>query len=134
MGSIKDEVAIIGMGCSKFGERWDVGDEDLAIEAAYEAYEDAGISKKDIDACYLSTVMAQLIGVSGSTAANSLKLKDIPVIRNENWCTSCHIALIEGCIAVASGAYDLVMALGVEKLKDTGYPGLGTDADLCRTR
>ena len=43
MGSIKDKVAIIGMGCSKFGERWDTGAADLAIEAAYEAYDDAGI-------------------------------------------------------------------------------------------
>ena len=41
MESIKDKVAIIGMGCSKFGERWDAGIDDLVIEAAYEAYEDA---------------------------------------------------------------------------------------------
>lgn len=126
MGSIKDQVAIIGMGCSKFGERWDMGTEDLAIEAAYEAYEDAGIGKGDIEACWLSTVMAPLIGVSGTIAADSLKLGNIPIIRNENWCTSGHIALLEACMGVASGAYDMVMAIGVEKLKDTGYPGLGT--------
>jgi acetyl-CoA C-acetyltransferase len=126
MGSIKDRVAIIGMGCSKFGERWDMGTEDLAIEAAYEAYEDAGIGKEDIEACWLSTVMAPLIGVSGTIAADSLKLGNIPIIRNENWCTSGHIALLEACMGVASGAYDMVMAIGVEKLKDTGYPGLGT--------
>ncbi|UCB48486.1 MAG: acetyl-CoA acetyltransferase [Deltaproteobacteria bacterium] len=126
MGSIKDQVAIIGMGCSKFGERWDMGTEDLAIEAAYEAYEDAGIGKEDIEACWLSTVMAPLIGVSGTIAADSLKLGGIPIIRNENWCASGHIALLEACMGVASGAYDMVMAIGVEKLKDTGYPGLGT--------
>ena len=126
MGSIKDEVAIIGMGCTKFGERWDRGTEDLSIEAAYEAFDDAGISKGDIEACYFSTVMAPPIGVSGTIAADSLKLGNIPVIRNENWCASAHIALIEACMAVACGAYDIVMALGVEKLKDTGYPGLGT--------
>ncbi len=126
MGSIKDQVAIIGMGCSKFGERWDMGTEDLAIEAAYEAYEDAGIGRGDIEACWLSTVMAPLIGVSGTIVADSLKLGNIPIIRNENWCTSGHIALLEACMGVASGAYDLVMAIGVEKLKDTGYPGLGT--------
>jgi acetyl-CoA C-acetyltransferase len=126
MGSIKDEVAIIGMGCSKFGERWDVGLEDLAIEAAYEALEDSGVEKGSIEACYYSMVMAPVIGVSGSAAADALKLSGIPIIRNENWCTSGHIALLEACMAVASGAYDMVMALGVEKLKDTGYPGLGT--------
>jgi acetyl-CoA C-acetyltransferase len=126
MGSIKDRVAIVGMGCSKFGERWDKSSEDLAIEAAYEAYADAGVDKKEIEACYYSQVMAPLIGVSGTVGADALKLSDIPIIRNENWCTSGHIALIEACLAVASGAYDMVMALGVEKLKDTGYPGLGT--------
>jgi len=126
MGSIKDKVAIVGMGCTKFGERWDKGTEDLAIEAAYEAYEDAGIGKQEIEACYYSQVMASLIGIGGTVAADSLKLSNIPIIRNENWCTSAHIALIEACLGVASGAYDMVMALGVEKLKDTGYPGLGT--------
>ncbi len=126
MGSIKDKVAIIGMGCSKFGERWDKGAADLAIEATYEAYEDAGIGPKDLEACWFSTVMAPMGGTSGTIAADGLKLGNIPIIRNENWCASGHIALLEACMAVASGAYDLVMALGVEKLKDTGYPGLGT--------
>ena len=126
MGSIKDRVAIVGMGCSKFGERWEDGPEDLAIEAAYEAYDDAGIGKEDIEACWYSQVMGPMIGVSGTVAVDSLKLGNIPVIRNENWCASGHIALLEACMAVASGAYDVVMALGVEKLKDTGYPGLGT--------
>ena len=56
MGSLKDKVAIIGMGCSKFGERWDAGIDDLIIEAAYEAYEDAGIGPKDIQACWYGTV------------------------------------------------------------------------------
>lgn len=123
---IKDEVAIIGMGCTQFGERWDVGLEDLAIEAAYEAYEDAGVGPEDIEACWFSTASAPLIGIGGTTAANALKLRDIPIIRNENWCTSGNIALFEACLAVASGMFDIVMALGVEKLKDTGYAGLGT--------
>lgn len=123
---IKDEVAIIGMGCTQFGERWDVGLEDLAIEAVYEAYEDAGVDPEDIEACWFSTASAPLIGIGGTTAANALKLRDIPIIRNENWCTSGNIALFEACLAVASGMFDIVMALGVEKLKDTGYAGLGT--------
>ncbi len=123
---IKDEVAIIGMGCTKFGERWDAGLEDLAIEAVYEAYEDAGVGPEDIEACWLATASAPLIGVGGTTAANALKLHNIPIIRNENWCTSGNIALFEACLAVASGMFDIVLALGVEKLKDTGYAGLGT--------
>lgn len=126
MGTIKDNVAIIGMGCSRFGERWDCGAGDLAIEAAYEAYEDAGIGPGDIQACWVGQMFAPVNGIAGSTIADALKLTDIPIIRNENWCTSGHIALIEAAIAVAAGLYDVVMAIGVEKLKDTGYPGLGT--------
>jgi acetyl-CoA C-acetyltransferase len=125
MGSIKDKVAIIGMGCSKFGERWDCGLGDLAIEAAFEAYEDAGVGTEDIEACYMSTVYAPMGGIGATAAADALKLRDIPLIRNENWCASGHIALYEACLAVASGMFDVVMALGVEKLKDTGFPGLG---------
>jgi len=126
MESIKDKVAIIGMGCTKFGERWDAGLEDLAIEAAYEAYEDAGIGPEEIQACWVGQASAPLIGIGPATIADALKLQGIPMMRNENWCTTAHIALLEACMAVASGMYDTVMAIGVEKLKDTGYPGLGT--------
>ena len=128
--SIKDEVAIIGMGCTRFGERWDAGQEDLVIEAVYEAYEDAGVGPEDIQGCWLATASAPLIGIGGTVAVNALKLNNIPIIRNENWCASGHIALLEACMAVASGVYDIVLALGVEKLKDTGFPGLGTGRGL----
>jgi len=126
MESIKDKVAIVGMGCSKFGERWDMGLHDLAIESTYEAIEDAGIEMKDIQACFLGTVTSPVIGVGGAVAADALKLRDIPIIRNENYCATGHIAFIEAAMSVMSGMFDVVLALGVEKLKDTGYPGLGT--------
>jgi acetyl-CoA C-acetyltransferase len=126
MGSIKDKVAIIGMGCSRFGERWDAGLEDLCIESAYEAYADAGLGPKDIEACWMGTLTAPMGGIGGTAVSQALKLKNIPVLRNENWCTSGHVALLEACMAVASGVYDVVMAIGAEKLKDTGFPGLGT--------
>lgn len=123
--SIKDQVAIIGMGCSKFGERWDASVADLAIESAYEAFADAGIGPQDIQACFVGQMYAPVGGLGGVQVADALKLNNIPVIRNENFCVAGHIALIDAIMAVASGAYDVVMALGVEKLKDTGYPGLG---------
>jgi acetyl-CoA acetyltransferase len=126
MGSIKDKVAIVGMGCSKFGERWDAGMEDLVIESAYEAFADSGVRPEDIEACYLGMLTAPTGGTGGTVVSNALKFRDIPILRNENWCASGHIAMIEACLAVASGAYDTVMAIGVEKLKDTGFPGLGT--------
>ena len=55
MGSIKDKVAIIGMGCCKFGENWDKSAEDMMVDAAFEAYQDAGIESKDIQACWFGT-------------------------------------------------------------------------------
>lgn len=123
--TIKDNVAIVGMGCSQFGERWDCGAGDLAIESAYEAYEDAGIGPKDIDAVFVGQMYAPVGGLAGAQVIDALKFQNIPVIRNENWCCAGHVALISAIMAVASGAYDTVMAMGVEKLKDTGSPGLG---------
>ena len=55
MGSIKDRVAIIGMGCTKFGELWNKTAEDLIVEAFMEALTDAGIDKKDINAAWFAT-------------------------------------------------------------------------------
>ena len=52
---IRDKVAIIGMGCTRFGERWDAGSEELMVEAATEAIEDAGIEKKDIQAAWFGS-------------------------------------------------------------------------------
>lgn len=126
MESIKDKVAIIGMGCSKFGERWDAGLDDLVIEAAYEAYEDAGVNPADIQACWFGTVTAPTGGIGGTHLVNPLKFKGIPITRVENWCATGHEALRNACFAVACGMYDMVLALGAEKLKDTGFPGLGT--------
>ncbi|MBI2953376.1 MAG: acetyl-CoA acetyltransferase [Chloroflexi bacterium] len=126
MESIKDKVAIIGMGCTKFGERWDCGLNDLAIEAAYEAYEDAGIGPDDIQACWVGQGIGPYVGIGGTVATEALKLHDIPISRNENWCTTGLEALRSAAYAVACGAHDIVMVLGVEKLKDTGFGGLGT--------
>ncbi len=126
MISLKDQLAIVGMGCAKFGERWNCGVGDLAIEAAQEAYRDAGLGPKDIQACFVGQMYAPVGGLGASQVIDALKFHDIPVVRNENFCCSGHVALISAIMAVASGAYDVVMALGVEKLKDTGYPGLGS--------
>jgi len=120
MESIKDKVAIVGMGCSKFGELWEKGQDDIVIEAAYEAYEDAGIEPKDIQAAWVGT----LGGMAGVTLSEPLKLNRIPVTRVENFCATGHEALRNACFAVACGMYDIALALGVEKLKDAGVGGL----------
>jgi len=121
-GSIKDRVAIVGMGCSKFGERWDASANDLLVEAAYEAFEDAGIGPDDIEAAWLGTTGS---GSTGMTLSEPLRLQYIPVTRVENACATASDAFRNGCYAVAAGIYDIVLCIGVEKLKDTGMSGLG---------
>ena len=121
MESIKDKVAIIGMGCTKFGENWDMSLEDMVIDAAYEAYEDAGIDPKDIQAAWFGNVWS---GHTGQILATPLKLSYVPVTHVENACATGSEALRGACYAVASGVCDIALALGVEKLKDTGYSGL----------
>lgn len=118
---IKDRVAIVGMGCTKFGEHWDKGPEDLLVEAAYEAYESAGVDPDVIDAYWLGTMGS---GISGLTLSEPLKIQYKPVTRVENMCATGSEALRQAAYAVASGAFDIVMAIGVEKLKDSGYSGL----------
>ncbi len=118
---IKDRVAIIGMGCTKFGEHWDKGPEDLLVEAAYEAYESAGVTPDDVDAYWLGTMGS---GISGLTLSEPLKIQFKPVSRVENMCATGSEALRQAAYAVASGAFDMAMAIGVEKLKDSGYSGL----------
>ncbi len=121
MESIKDKVAIIGMGCVKFGENWDKSIDDMIVDAAYEAYEDAGIEPGDIQAAWFGTVWA---GETGQIMAAPLKLPYIPVTRVENACATGSEALRGACYAVASGVCDVALALGAEKLKDTGFMGL----------
>src|SRR5271166_6433451 len=122
---IKDKVAILGMGCSKFGERWDKEADDLMVEAFEEAMGDAGIEKSQIDAAWLATAIEEVhVGKSGVPLAIALRLPYIPVTRVENYCASGSEAFRGATYAVASGACDIALALGCEKLKDTGYGGL----------
>jgi acetyl-CoA C-acetyltransferase len=122
---IKDRVAIIGMGCSKFGERWDCGTEHLLAEAFAEALEDAGIERKQIEAAWYGSAMDRVnVGNSAIPASTALRLEGIPVTRVENMCATGTEALRGAVYAVAAGAVDIALAIGAEKLKDTGYGGL----------
>jgi acetyl-CoA C-acetyltransferase len=121
MKNLSDRVAIIGMGCTKFGEHWDKNAEDLIVEACYEAFEDAGVQPDQIEAGWVGTLTS---GVSGLTLTRPLKLQYIPVTRVENMCATGQDALRNAAFAVAAGAYDLVLVAGFEKLKDSGYSGL----------
>jgi acetyl-CoA C-acetyltransferase len=122
---IKDKVAILGMGCSRFGERWDASPEDLMVEAYNEAMADAGIEPGQLGAAWFSTHMDDVGTGRGATAMSiALRLPNIGVTRVENFCAGGSEAVRAAVYAVAAGACDIALALGVEKLKDTGYGGL----------
>lgn len=134
---IRDNVAIVGMGCTQFGEHWQKSADDLVVDAAQEACAD-GIPAEDVDAYWLGTLGS---GQSGLTLSKPLALDHKPVTRVENYCATGSEAFRNACYAVAAGAYDRVMAVGVEKLKDSGFSGLlradppgdGTAAELSLT-
>jgi len=122
---IKDKVAILGMGCSKFGERWDMGAEELMVEAFLEAMSDAKIESSQLEAAWFSTHIEEAsVGKGGTPLSTTLRLPNIAVTRVENFCASGSEAFRGAVYAVAAGAADIALALGVEKLKDTGYGGL----------
>jgi acetyl-CoA C-acetyltransferase len=118
---IKDRVAIVGMGCTAFGERFDRGLDDLIVDASNQTFSDAGVDKDGVDAYWFGTAQS---GMSGMTLARPLQLVDKPVTRVENYCATGSEALRQAAYAVASGAYDVAMAVGAEKVKDSGYAGL----------
>lgn len=125
---IKDKVAIVGMGCTQFGERWDADIKDLIAEAAYEACADAGVELKDIQAIWLGTQWGSQVVeggvVTGTLLSSTLQTQYVPVTRVENACGTGAESLRGATYALAAKAYDLVLALGVEKLKDIGFGGL----------
>jgi acetyl-CoA C-acetyltransferase len=128
MGShgIRDRVAIVGMGCTTFGEHWDRSADDLLVDATEECFASTPeITKDDVDAYWLGTLGS---GQSGLTLSRPLNLDYKPVTRVENYCATGSEAFRNACYAVAAGAYDRVMAVGVEKLKDSGFSGLVVDS------
>src|SRR5215471_10796231 len=118
---IRDQVAIVGMGCTPFGEHWDRSTDDMLIQASSEALSSAGVGLNDVDAFWLGTMGS---GLSGLTLSRPLKIQHKPVTHVENFCATGSEAFRNACYAVASGAYDVAMAIGVEKLKDSGFSGL----------
>jgi len=124
---LSNEVAVVGMGCTKFGELWDKDVKDLVVDACYEAFDDAGIKSTDIDAAWWSTMYS---GEMGRSLAYPLKLDYVPVTRVENRCSGGQDAFINACFSVAAGAYDTVLVCGAEKLKDSGIAAAGIDPTI----
>jgi len=120
-GSIKDRVAIIGMGCTKFGEMWEKGPTDLVVDAVEEAYADAGVEAKDIEALWGGSIFT---AHGGRFFTEALRMQYIPASHVVNACASGQDAIRNAAYSVAAGIYDIVIAIGVEKIKDEGMSGL----------
>lgn len=125
-------VSIIGVGCTKFGERWDSSLRDMALEAGVLAISDAGISGEDIGAMYVGNMSGgrfidqEHIGALIADCVGLSRLH-IPSTRVEAACASGGLALRQSILAVASGYQDIVIAAGVEKMTDVSS-GAAADA------
>ena len=120
--AIRDKVAIVGMGCCKFGENWDKDPQDKIDEAAYEANADAKIEdpQKQIEAVFCG---AQYPSKGTAEVADALKLFNRPVSMVVNYCATGTDAFRYGVFAVACGMYDTVLVVGFDKPKDRGVSG-----------
>jgi acetyl-CoA C-acetyltransferase len=117
-GDFRNKVAVIGVGCTKFGELYEASAEQLICDAAFEAMADAGIEPQQIEAAWVGTVMSQL---AGDALGDPLKLHGIPITRVSMYCASGMDAFRNAALAIASGVYDLALVLGFEKMRDGGY-------------
>jgi acetyl-CoA C-acetyltransferase len=116
------QAAIVGMGCTRFGDLWNKSFDDLAIDATLAALNSSqGLSLEAVEAFWLGTMYS---GSAGVSLSGPLKLDHKPVTRVENFCATGTDALRNAIFAVTSGAYDCVMAVGAEKLKDASQSGL----------
>ena len=130
-------VAVIGVGLTKFGEHWDKGLRDLALEAGLKATADANLHGNEIDAVYLGNMSAgRFTGQEhlGALVADQVGL-NIPATRVEGACASGSIAIRQAALAIMSGQHDIVLAGGAEKMTDisteiatTGLAGAGDEA------
>jgi acetyl-CoA C-acetyltransferase len=126
---IMRNVAVIGIGQTKFGELWDRSLRELSVEAGLAAVDDAGIDKKQIQTLHVGNMSAgRFVGQEhvGALVADFLGLNNIPATRCEAACASGSVAFREAYFSVASGSADVAMALGVEKMTDLHGSGVLT--------
>lgn len=115
------DVAIIGIGITKFGELWDTSFRDLFVNAGVRALEDSEMNGEEIDAMFVGNMSAgQFIQQEhvGSLIADHAGLVPVPCTRVEAACASGGLSLRQAFISVASGIHDVVVAGGIEKMTD----------------
>jgi acetyl-CoA C-acetyltransferase len=130
--SIANKAAVVGVGCCKFGENWDKSPSDMIVDAAYEAYADAGIEKpqEEIEAVFTGSLYSM---AGPHECSDALKLFDIPVTMVSNYCATGTEALRCAVMSVASGLYDTVLVVGYDKPKDRGVSGPSVMLDGVRS-
>ena len=118
---IRDKVAIVGVGACKFGENWDQAPSDMIVDAAYEAYADAGIDEpqRQIDAVFTGSIYSNK---GPHECSDALKLWK-PVTSVSNYCATGTDAFRCGVFSIAAGMYDTVLVVGYDKPKDRGVSG-----------
>src|SRR3954468_13799211 len=110
---IKDRVAIVGMACRRFAEHFDKSLDDLLLEATEGAYASAGVDRESVDAYWFGTAQSSMSGIARARATPA---GNRPISRVENYCATGSEALRQAAYAVASGAYEVAMAVGGEKV------------------
>ena len=128
--SLKDKAAIIGVGCSQFAENWTQSAEDMIVDAAFEAYADAGIedANRQIDAIYCGSLYSPTGPVDVSEALKLYK----PLTAVYNYCATGTEVVRAACMAIAAGVYDTVLCVGYDKPKDRGVSGPSVVTDRVR--
>lgn len=132
------DVVVLGVGMTRFGKFPDRGLKDLSREAVEAGLVDAGIPKQRLEAAYVGNAIAGLITgqemIRGQVVLRAMGIGDLPVINTENACATGSTAFHLAWIGVASGLYDCVLALGVEKMaledKRKTFHALGTAVDV----
>jgi acetyl-CoA acetyltransferase len=133
-----DNIVVAGTGMTKFGKYLERGVRSLAEEAVNEALKDAGLEPKDVQTAYFANAVSGLMTgqemIRGQAALRHTGLLGIPIFNVENACASAASAFHLAWMAVASGQYDVALAIGAEKLfhedKTKAFRAIGTAVDL----
>ena len=119
------DVGVVGIGCIPYGKYTEKRSTDLFIEASVKAFEDSTISPADLDAVYFGnflSIATEEQGHQGPIISSGLGVPEIPTITIENACASGGMAFRQACLAVESGAYDLVLVGGAEVMTHVPTP------------
>ena len=125
--SLREQVAVIGVGCTKFGDNVDQSLADMMVDATREACADAGVTLDQLQAAWLGTFSPGFNGGKASiTLADSLRFRERPITRVENYCATGTDAFRNAAAAISAGLYDMVLVLGSGEVKGPSRSRLAT--------